>query len=73
MAESPESGNGYVACTQCNGDGVGCELSQVPELLEDCSTMQVLKAGSAVELAQDDGNIQPPDLPFDWQQRKDAA
>jgi hypothetical protein len=71
--ESLDSKNGYVECTQCNGDGVGCDLAQIPELMEMCSTMQSVKAGSAIECVEDNGCIQAPELPYAWEQMKGGA
>lgn len=65
--------NGYVECTRCKGDGVGCDLAQIPELMEECSTMQSVKVGSAVECVEGNGGIQAPELPCDWEQLKEAA
>jgi len=67
MAEFLNGENGIVACTRCNGDGVDCDLSQVPELNEECSTMQGVKAGSAFECVQGDTGILHIELPCDWQ------
>jgi len=68
MADFPESNNRKVECTRCNGSGVGCELSQIPELTEECSTMQGVKTGSAV----DNGGIpmRNIELPYDWEPMK---
>lgn len=69
MANFPESDNRNVECTRCNGDGVGCELSQIPELMEECSTMQGIKTGSAMN----NGGITPMrniELPYDWKPTK---
>lgn len=71
--ESLDRENGHVECTRCNGDGVGCDLAQIPELMEQCSTMQGVKVGSAVECVEENGSIQAPELPYDWEQMKGAA
>jgi hypothetical protein len=60
-----------VVCARCNGDGAGCQLSQIPELMEECSTMRYVMAASAFENAQNDNGILPVsdiELPYDWEQ-----
>ena len=64
MAESLESNAGFVECTRCNGEGDNCNLSQVPYLPEECSTMHGVKAGSVIEVAQNDGGFPPPEFPW---------
>ena len=66
MADLSECDNRNVECTRCNGDGVGCELSLIPELSEECSTMQGVKTGSVMN----EGSVAPMrdvELPYDWE------
>jgi len=69
MADFPDGDDGYVACTRCNGD---CGLAQIPELAEECSTMQSVKTGSAFEYAPDKGILpaRGAGLPYDWEQQE---
>jgi hypothetical protein len=74
MAESADRDNGYVACTRCNGEG--CELSQVPELTEECSTMHCVMTASVFEYELDDGCVLPvcnEEFPYEWEQMEVAA
>lgn len=74
MAEgSLDFENGYIECTRCNGDGVGCGLAQIPELMEKCSTMQSLKAGSAIGCVEDRDSIQAPELSYGWEPVKGSG
>lgn len=73
MEDNHENETGHVWCAQC---GDVCELSSIPQIATECSTMEGMEAGSTIEVVTEEPRKKVAELECDWseeQTEKQAA
>ena len=69
MEDNRENEKGYVSCAQC---GETCDLSSIPQIATECSTMEGEQAGSTLDVVTEQPTKKPLEIECDWSAEPDV-